>query len=101
MAKTNASVIRQIQDLQPEMEARSFVLLHYVESDSDHRFPEGLSWGFPFAMRLVYDDPTLNAILVQGDTEVKPRSMSGAVCFEYESANESIEIKKISCQSEN
>jgi hypothetical protein len=99
MAKTNTSVIRQIHDLQPEMESRSVVLLHYVQPDSDHRFPEGLSWGFPFAMRLAYDDPTLNAILVQRDTGVKLRNMSGAVCFEYESANESIEIKKIPCQS--
>lgn len=99
MAKTNTSVIRHIQDLQPEMGARSVVLLNYVELDSDHRFPEGLSWGFPFAMRLAYDDPTLNAILVQRDTAANLRNISEAVCFEYESADETIEIKKIPCQS--
>ncbi len=99
MAKTNTSVIRQIQDLQPEVEARSVVLLTYAESDAVHRFPEGLSWGFSFAMRLAYDDPTLNAILAQRDTAVKLRNMSRAVCFEYESVNESIEIKKVPCQS--
>lgn len=100
MAKTNTSVIRQIQDLQPEVEARSVVLLNYVESDPVHRFPEGLSWGFPSAMRLAYNDPSLNAILVQGDTPVKLKNSSRAVCFAYESANEStIEIKKIPCES--
>ena len=101
MARTNASAIRQIQNLQPEVEAHSVVLLSYLESDPVHRFPEGLSWGFPFAMQLAYDDPTLNAILVRRDTAVKLGSISGAVCFEYKSANDSFEIGKIPCQSIN
>jgi hypothetical protein len=99
MAKTNTSVIRQIKDLQPGVEARSVVLLNYAESDPVHRFPEGLSWGFPFAMRLAYDDPTLNASLVQGSAPVNLKNGNRAVCFEYESQNDSIEIKKIPCES--
>jgi hypothetical protein len=101
IAKTNTSIIRQIQDLQPEVKSRSVILLHYVESDRVHRFPEGLSWGFPFAMRLAYDDPTLGAVLVQGDAPVNVKNRDRAVCFEYESQSGSIEIKKKPCESMN
>ena len=101
MAKTNTSVIRQIQDLQPEMNAHSIILLRYAEPDRVHRFPEGLSWGFPYAMRLFYGDPSLDARLVQGNTPVHLKNKDRAVCFEFKSGSGSIEIKKIPCESTN
>jgi hypothetical protein len=99
MAKTNASVIHQIQDLQPEVEAHSFILLKYDESDPAHRFPEGLSWGFPYAMRLYYGDPTLDARLLQGDRPFNPTNRDRTVCFEYAARGGSVEIRKMPCGS--
>ncbi len=99
MAKTNTSVISQIHDLQPEVKAHSVILLSYEERDPVHRFPDGLGWGFPFAMRLVYADPTLDAILVPEIAPVNMENGRRPICFEYESQNNFIEIKKKPCES--
>jgi D-alanyl-D-alanine carboxypeptidase/D-alanyl-D-alanine-endopeptidase (penicillin-binding protein 4) len=51
---SNRSIINhQIHALQPEVKAHSLIILDYAGEDRAHRFPEGLSWGFPFAMRFI------------------------------------------------
>lgn len=52
-------------------------------------------------MRLVYDDATLDAVLVQGDGEITADNRDRAICFDYESGSGSVEIKKKPCETMN
>jgi hypothetical protein len=95
---SNRSIINhQIHALQPEVKARSIIILDYAGEDRAHRFPEGLSWGFPFAMRLIYKDPTLDGLLVQKGMPISSENIGRMVCFEYQLNRRSIQIKKKPC----
>lgn len=65
MAMTNAAVLRQIaqQDAQPRQNTR--IILRYALPDGRHRFPHGFgTWGFPFALKLLYDEPTMSGEII-------------------------------------
>jgi hypothetical protein len=97
MAKTNTSIISQIHALQPAIQAHSVIVLQYTEDDRVHRFPEGLSWGFPFAVRLRYKDPTLDGLLVRKGTPTSSEISGPSICFEYQPNTRSVQIKRTIC----
>jgi hypothetical protein len=60
MAKTNSSILRQIAQHDPRPERNTHIILRYAQRDERHRFPDGFgTWGFPFAVKLLYDEPSL------------------------------------------
>jgi len=96
MARSNTSIMRQIRTLQPSVEPHSLFVLEYDESGRVHRFPDGLTWGFPSAVRLLYDDATLDGILIQKDAQVASGSSGPRICFEQKPAP-SLRIEKKPC----
>lgn len=68
MAKTNSSILRQIAEQSPQPERNTGFILSYSLPDRRNRFPDGFgTWSFPFALRLLYDEPSLRGdIVVEG-----------------------------------
>jgi hypothetical protein len=94
MAKTNTSVLSQIHAEHPECKPNTVIMLSYSESDRDRRFPEGLAWGFPYALRLMYQDPTLHGFLIKNGDPSPSIKAGPTVCFEYESGS-GVHVRKI------
>jgi hypothetical protein len=95
MALTNASILRQIaqQDSQPEK--NSHIILRYAQPDGRHRFPDGFgTWSFPFALKLLYDEPTLSGEIV-GEGK-QPQSVAGSreVNYLYVAGEDSPKVVK-------
>jgi hypothetical protein len=65
MATTNAVILRQIAQQEPQPQQNTHIILRYARSDGRHRFPDGFgTWGFPFAVKLLYDDPNVSGEIV-------------------------------------
>jgi hypothetical protein len=76
MAEVNSIVLEQIAKQQPTLESSALIVLTYAEVDSAHWFPAGFAyWGFPFAVRHLYGDRTVNGLIVR---EGKPYAKDGA-----------------------
>jgi protein O-mannosyl-transferase len=84
MAKTNSSILRQIAEQGTPPERNTRVILRYAQRDEHNRFPDGFgTWSFPFALQLLYDDPTLRGdITVEGD-QVEKIEGGGEVNYLY------------------
>jgi hypothetical protein len=60
MAQTNSVILRQIAQQDPQPQRNAHIILRYAQRDGRHRFPDGFgTWGFPFAVKLLYDEPAL------------------------------------------
>lgn len=71
MAETNTKVLSQIAILEPQMPARTFVILRYSEVDEKNRFPDGLSMSsFSPALQLKYADSSIYGAIVKQDKEI-------------------------------
>jgi hypothetical protein len=70
MAKTNSAILRQIAEQEPQPERNTQFVLSYSQPDRRHRFPDGFgTWSFSFALRLLYDEPSLRGdIAVEGQS---------------------------------
>jgi hypothetical protein len=68
MGKTNSAILTQIAQQETQPEQNTTILIKYVERDRRHRFPDGFgSWGFPFALKLLYGDPNMRGeIILEG-----------------------------------
>jgi hypothetical protein len=68
MAMTNAAILRQIAQQDAPPQQNTHIILRYTLPDGRHRFPDGFgTWGFPFAVKLLYDEPTMSGeIVVEG-----------------------------------
>ena len=61
LAEINTLVLNQIVAQQPRVKPNTFIILSYAEIDYRNRFPEGFNvWGFPFALRVLYMDRTVD-----------------------------------------
>jgi hypothetical protein len=85
MARTNTSILRQIAQQDPQVRRNANIILSYAERDGRHRFPDGFgTWGFPFAVKLLYRDPSLSGQIVrEGSAAVETVSSSGEVNYLY------------------
>lgn len=98
MAKTNTAVLSQIHAQQPQCGANTVIILNYSEIDRKNRFPEGLAWGFPYALRLMYSDPTLDGSLIKNGEPLPYALLDQRICFAYDSSSGAPTIEKKSCQ---
>jgi hypothetical protein len=70
MAKTNSAILRQMKEQDPQPDEGTLIILSYAQRDGRRRFPDGFgTWGFPFAVRLLYDEPNLNGIIVAEENQ--------------------------------
>lgn len=82
MAQTNSAVLRQIAEQTPRPARNAHIILRYAQRDVRHRFPDGFgTWGFPFAVKLLYDEPNLRGdIAVEGE---QVETVSGSTLVNY------------------
>ncbi|MCI0660881.1 MAG: hypothetical protein L0220_07390 [Acidobacteria bacterium] len=69
MAEVNASILDQIVKQQPKVEPKTFFVLTYSRIEKENRFPESIAWGFPYALRIIYEDQTIDSKIIH---EVEP-----------------------------
>ncbi|HEV2880177.1 MAG TPA: hypothetical protein VGX24_02625 [Pyrinomonadaceae bacterium] len=76
MAKTNMSILHQIAAQHARPTPGTKIILRYAKADRRYRFPDGFgTWSFPYAVKLLYRDPTLNGEIVSQEpsTEIIPK----------------------------
>jgi hypothetical protein len=96
MAKTNTSILKQLHAEQPMVRTNSVLVLRYAEADRNRRFQEGLAWGFPYALRIMYKDPTLEGFLIRNEDPIPSGKAGPLVCFEYQSKpGAGVQIRKL------
>jgi len=96
MAKTNTSILKQLHAEQPMVRTNSVLVLRYAEADRNRRFQEGLAWGFPYALRIMYKDPTLEGFLIRNEDPIPSAKPGPLVCFEYQSKpGAGVQIRKL------
>ena len=84
LAETNSVVLRQIAAQQPTVPPDTFILLTYSKIDYAHRFPEGFgSWCFPYAIRVLYGDRSLDGAIVKDREPYSTEGKSYEVRFSY------------------
>jgi hypothetical protein len=84
MAKTNMAVLRQIAEQEPQPQRNAHIILNYAQRDTRHRFPDGFStWGFPFAVKLLYDEPNLRGDIVGEANQLEHVSGSTEINYVY------------------
>jgi hypothetical protein len=82
MARTNTALLEQLQVQLPSPHPRTVIVVLYAEPDLRHRFPDGMaSWAFPYAVRLLYSDPTLAGIVARKGEPVPP---PGPTCIHFD-----------------
>lgn len=84
MAKTNSAILRQLAQQYPQPEQNTYIILRYAQRDERHRFPDGFgTWGFPFAVKILYDEPSLRGDIVGEGNQVEPLAGSTVVNYLY------------------
>ncbi|MEW6736569.1 MAG: hypothetical protein AB1489_35090 [Acidobacteriota bacterium] len=84
MAEVNTTVLNQIATQQVKAKRKSLFVLTYSQVDNTHRFPEGFaSWGFPYALRLLYADQTLNGLIVKESEMYLRKHKRSEIHFAY------------------
>lgn len=95
MAKTNSSILRQIAELDPQPERNTHIILRYAQRDKHHRFPDGFgTWGFPFALKLLYDEPSLSGDIAGAGDQVGQVSGSTEINYLYVAGEDSPKVIK-------
>jgi hypothetical protein len=95
MAKTNSAILRQIAQQDPQPQPNTHIILRYSQPDERHRFPDGFgTWGFPFAVKLLYDEPTLRGDIVGEANQVEHVSGSTIVNYLYVAGQDSPKVIK-------
>ncbi len=100
MAKTNMSILHQVAAQHPLATPGTNIILRYTEADRRHRFPDGFgTWSFPYAVKLLYKDPTLSGEIVppESATEIIPKNSE--VVFIYRTNETSPKVLKIEGES--
>jgi hypothetical protein len=65
MAELNAAVLDQIVRQQPKIEPNALIVLIDTRVENRTRFPESFAWGFPYALRVIYREPTIDGIIIR------------------------------------
>jgi hypothetical protein len=59
-AEINSFVLSRISEQVNKPQPNTWFILTYSEADSVHGFPDSMAHGFPYALRMLYANPTLN-----------------------------------------
>jgi hypothetical protein len=95
MAKTNSSILRQLAEQDPQPARDTHIVLSYAQPDRRHRFPDGFgTWGFPFAVRLLYNEPNLRGDIVSEANQSEPVAGSTIVNYLYVAGEDSPKVVK-------
>jgi hypothetical protein len=93
MAQTNTAILRQIAEQEPQPERNTQIVLRYAQPDARHRFPDGFgTWGFPFAVRLLYGEPSLLGDIAVEGVEVERVPGSRVVNYLYVAGEDSPKV---------
>ncbi len=65
MAEVSADVLHQIVMQQPQVEPNAVIILTCNRVDNENRFPDSIAWGFPYALRVLYRDPSVDGIIIR------------------------------------
>jgi len=96
MARTNAAILRQLAEQDPHVERNANIILRYADRDARHRFPDGFgTWGFPFAVKLLYGDPSLRGEIVrEGARAVEGASGGREINYLYVAGEDAPKVVK-------
>jgi hypothetical protein len=83
MQKTNTLVLNQIMEQHTSVEPSTTFILRYAQDDNSNKFPHGLNYGFPYALRFLYSDPTLNGRIVRNDEICRECDNPSVIQMEY------------------
>jgi presenilin-like A22 family membrane protease len=87
LAETNTTVLNHIATQQPKVTPNTFIVLSYAKNDYENRFPEGFgNWCFPWALRVLYMDRTVNGEIVREGESFTPDKLPG-IHFTYSGGN--------------
>jgi len=87
LAETNTTVLNRIATQQPKVKPNTFIVLSYAEIDHGNRFPEGFgSWCFPWALRVLYMDRTVDGEIIRDGESLPPDKLS-SIHFTYSGGN--------------
>jgi hypothetical protein len=88
MAEVSGDVLQQIVTQQPKPTHNMSVILTYSHIDKENSFPDAISWGFPYALRVLYADPTLDGLIIrQGAQYCNNCNRLSEIHFVYECGN--------------
>lgn len=77
IAETSTEVLLQMKTHLAAVDPGTVLILTFRERDPENRFPDNFaSWGFPYAVRLLYRDSSLEGMLLQSGSQ--PSSPSSA-----------------------
>lgn len=95
MAQTNKAILRQLAEQEPQPERNTHIILRYARPDARLRFPDGFgTWGFPFAVQLLYGEPSLRGDIAVEGTEVEHVPGSAVVNYLYVAGEDSPKVIK-------
>jgi hypothetical protein len=85
LAEVSSEVLRQIVMQQTKPAPDTSVILTYSHIDKQNGFPDAIGWGFPYALRILYADMTLDGLIIRqgGQYCNKPSEIH----FVYERSN--------------
>lgn len=83
MADVNTAVLKQIAKQHFSIRPDALIVLTYSKEDKIHRFPESFAWGFPYAVRLLYEIPSLNGLILRQGESYDARNRSSEIHLTY------------------
>jgi hypothetical protein len=101
MERTNTLVLNQIMEQHTSVQPSTTFILRYTQDDNNNKFPHGLNYGFPYALRFLYSDPTLNGMIIRNDEPCQECNNPSAIQMEYTiGSNGSPQVNRIITRSE-
>jgi hypothetical protein len=99
MGKTNTSILHQIAAQHPRPTPGTNIILRYTKADRRHRFPDGFgTWSFPYAIKLLYADPTLSGEIIPPESSNSPSEIipkNNEIMFMYQANDKHPAVSKI------
>ena len=65
MGEASTSILHQIVRLQPKVEPGALIVLSCSRIEKESRFLESIAWGFPYALRVIYKDQSIDGIIIR------------------------------------
>lgn len=102
LAETNAAILEDIRTQQPTIAPHTFIALTYERPDPTNRFPDGFGdYSFPYALRVLYGDPTIDGRIVRTGEASGKRGDSPEIYFTYVGGNHPHAIKMTDAHAES
>jgi hypothetical protein len=101
MERTNTLVLNQIMGQHASVNPSTTFILRYAQDDNKNKFPHGLNYGFPYALRFLYSDPTLKGMIIRNDEPCLECNNPSVIQMEYTiGSNGGPQVNRIIIRSE-